>query len=237
MSGRPWPFDRPFRSRSAGNSAFSARGNSGTAGRSVLLKRMLLQHRHRLLVASGDEKRRGRRRALLSASNLATKVLCSRWGSHSFKEFAWRKVITLFSNFSNVAQRRLRRTGRFAVWTGRREERQRRPPSCLEKPSFVAPVGRPTLSARRDLGRARRQLRPVLGQRHQGRALPVRRRAASARSSASPCRSTPTKSGTATCPMRGRARSTAIACMVPTSQRPATASIPTSCCSIPTPSR
>ena len=39
----------------------------------------------------------------------------------------------------------------------------------------VAPVGRPALSARRDLGRARRQLRPVLGQRHQGRALPVRR--------------------------------------------------------------
>ena len=92
------------------------------------------------------------------------------------------------------------------------------------------------LSPRRHLGRAWRQLRPVLGQRHQGRALPVRRRAASARSSASRCPSTPTRSGTATCRMRGRARSTAIACTAPTSRRPATASIPTSCCSIPTPS-
>ena len=55
------------------------------------------------------------------------------------------------------------------------------------------------------------------------------RKAAGARSSASPCRSTPTRSGTVTCPMHGRARSTATACTVPTSLRQATASIPTSC--------
>ena len=43
------------------------------------------------------------------------------------------------------------------------------------------------------------------------------------------CPNTPTRSGTVTCPMRGPARSTAIACTVLTSHRPAIASTPTSC--------
>ena len=50
---------------------------------------------------------------------------------------------------------------------------------------------------------ARRQFRAVLRARDQGRAVPVRRRPAHARSSASSCPSTPTRSGTAICPMRG----------------------------------
>ena len=78
---------------------------------------------------------------------------------------------------------------------------------------------RAPLSARRDLGRARRQFRAVLGPCHQGRALPVRRRRASARSSASSCPNTPTRSGTAICRTRGPARSTAIACTARTSRK------------------
>ena len=101
----------------------------------------------------------------------------------------------------------------------------------------LARAGRPALPARRHLGRAGRELRAVLGPRHEGRALPVRRRRASARSSASSCRNTPTRSGTAICRTRGRARSTATACTGPTSRSTATASTPTSCCSTPTPRR
>ena len=99
-----------------------------------------------------------------------------------------------------------------------------------------AGAGGSALPARRHLGRAGRQLRAVLGQRHQGRAVPVRRRGQDASSSASSCRNTPTRSGTATCPTPGPARSTAIACTAPTSPTPATASTRTSCCSTPMPS-
>ena len=60
---------------------------------------------------------------------------------------------------------------------------------------------------------------------------------ACARSTACSCRNTPTRYGTATCRTRGRARSTAIASMVPTIRAPATASTRTSCCSIPMPGR
>ena len=60
---------------------------------------------------------------------------------------------------------------------------------------------------------------------------------ASASWSGSNCPNTPTRSGTATCRMRGPARSTATACTAPTSRRPATASTRTSCCSTPMPRR
>ena len=52
---------------------------------------------------------------------------------------------------------------------------------------------------------------------HQGRALPVRRCRRARSSSASSCRNTPTRSGTATCPTRGPAPSTATASTAPTS--------------------
>ena len=52
--------------------------------------------------------------------------------------------------------------------------------------------------------------------------------------SGSNCPSTPTRSGMAICPMCARARSTAIGSTALTSRKPGTASIPTSCCSIPT---
>ena len=62
-------------------------------------------------------------------------------------------------------------------------------------------LARATLPARRDVGRSGRQLRPLLGTRHQGRAVPVRlRRRRQGSRSASPCPSTPTRSGTSTCP-------------------------------------
>ena len=60
---------------------------------------------------------------------------------------------------------------------------------------------------------------------------------ASPRSSASSCPNTPTRSGTATCRTPGPAPSTAIGCTAPTSPTQGTASIPTSCCSTPTPRR
>ena len=78
--------------------------------------------------------------------------------------------------------------------------------------------GRLAFSARRDLGRQGHQLRRVLRQRHQGRGLPVRSAPASRSSSASSCRNTPTRSGTATCPTSRPATSTAIACTVRTSR-------------------
>ena len=91
-----------------------------------------------------------------------------------------------------------------------------------EKPHAACPSqdphhGRRTHTARRHLGRPRRQLRAVLGQCHQGRAVPVRRRRRDANWSASSCRNTPTRSGTATCRTRGPAQSTAIACTARTS--------------------
>ena len=54
------------------------------------------------------------------------------------------------------------------------------------------------------VGRAGVNFAAVLGPCDQGRALPVRRRRRDARSSASNCPSTPTRSGTATCPSLGR---------------------------------
>ena len=83
--------------------------------------------------------------------------------------------------------------------------------------------------ARRGLGRRRRQLLAVLGARDRRRALPVRRAAASASSSASRCPSTRTRSGTAISKAPSRASSTAIACTAPTSPSRAIASIRTSC--------
>ena len=76
-------------------------------------------------------------------------------------------------------------------------------PSTAAIRRSLATFRRPALPARRHLGRAGRELRPVLGQRDKSRALPVRCRRRSARSSASCCRNTPTRSGTATCPMPG----------------------------------
>ena len=88
--------------------------------------------------------------------------------------------------------------------------------------------------ARRDVGRARRQFRAVLGARDESRAVPVRRSTGERSSSASRCPNTPTRSGTAICPTRDPAPSTAIACTGRTSPSRATASIRTSCCSIRT---
>ena len=83
----------------------------------------------------------------------------------------------------------------------------------------------PTVPARGDLGRGRRQLRPVLRARHQGRAVPVRLRRRRRRSrTASRCPSTPTRSGTATCPTCCPASSTATASTARTTRRTGIAS-------------
>ena len=92
--------------------------------------------------------------------------------------------------------------------------------------------------AGRHLGRAGRQFRPVLGQRHQGRAVPVRRQRHAPNSSASSCPEytdevwhgylPDARPGTHLRLSRARAVRAA---------RPAIASIPTSCCSTPTPRR
>ena len=98
--------------------------------------------------------------------------------------------------------------------------------------------GPAALSARRHLGRRRRQLRPVLRARHQGRAVPVRRpgrHGGVAR--ASRCPSRPTRSGTATCPTSCPGSSTATASTARTSRRRATASTRTRSSSIRTPRR
>ncbi len=83
----------------------------------------------------------------------------------------------------------------------------------------------------------RRQLRAVLRQRHQGRALPVRRRR---RERARADRAAGIhRRGLARLPAgcAARAPSTAIASTAPTSRSRATASTRTSCCSTPTPRR
>ena len=82
----------------------------------------------------------------------------------------------------------------------------------------------------RHLGRARHELRAILRQRAEGRALPVRQLRAGASSNASPCPSAPRTSGTAISPMSCRASSMAIACTDPMSRNAASASMPTSCC-------
>ena len=94
------------------------------------------------------------------------------------------------------------------------------------------------LSARGHLGRRRRQLRPVLRARHQGRAVPVRRRRTPRPSRrASSCPSRPTRSGTATCPTCCPGSSTATASTARTSRAPATGSTRTRWSSTPTPRR
>ena len=67
------------------------------------------------------------------------------------------------------------------------------------------------LSAGRHVGRARHQLRGVLGPCRAHRSLPVRSERAAARSRTSRCRNAPTRSGTAICRTRSRVCSTAIA--------------------------
>ena len=69
----------------------------------------------------------------------------------------------------------------------------------------------PAVSARRDLGRARHQLRGVLGACRSGSTFACSSRPGATRSRATRCRNTPTRSGTAICPMRRPACSTAIA--------------------------
>ena len=101
-------------------------------------------------------------------------------------------------------------------------QRQERAGNCTEdlKRCGYARLAGPALSPGGDLGRGRRQLRPLLRARHQGRAVPVRlgRRRRRSRT-ASRCRSTPTRSGTATCPTSCRASSTATASTGRTSRR------------------
>ena len=99
----------------------------------------------------------------------------------------------------------------------------------------VARAGRAALPAGRDLGRAGRELRAVLGQRHQGRALPVRR----------PRRARDRAHRAARIHRRGLARLPAGSAAghdlrlprarPPTRRRTGTASTRTSCCSTPTP--
>ncbi len=95
-----------------------------------------------------------------------------------------------------------------------------------------------TVPAGRDLGWPGRELRPVLGARHHGRAVPVRlaRRRARVvpRAHAGADRSW---SGTPTCPTCSRASSTAIASTGRTSPRPGIASTRTRSCSTRTPRR
>ena len=78
-------------------------------------------------------------------------------------------------------------------------------------------AARQALSARRDLGRAGHQLRGVLGPCRADRTLPVRSHRAGAKSRASRCRNTPTRSGTAICRTPQPGCSTATAPMAPTS--------------------
>ena len=93
-----------------------------------------------------------------------------------------------------------------------------------------ARLARPTLSARRHLGRRGRQLRDLLRERDRRRALPVRRARRRRRSaSASRCASAPIRSGTAICPTSAPDSSTAIACTARTSRSTGIASIPPSC--------
>ena len=66
------------------------------------------------------------------------------------------------------------------------------------------------------------------------RAVPVRRHRPARDAAHRRCASTPTRSGTAICPRRGPACSTATACTAPTTPRTAIASTRTSCCSTPT---
>ena len=89
----------------------------------------------------------------------------------------------------------------------------------------------------RHLGRLGRQLRALLGQRHAGRALPVRRDGAARDRRASSCRNTPTRSGTATCPDMRPGQLYGYRVHGPYEPHEATASIRTSCCSTPTPRR
>ena len=66
-------------------------------------------------------------------------------------------------------------------------------------------LARAPVSARCHLGRQRRQLRALFGERREGRTLSVRCRADGANCGASCCPNTPIRSGTAICPTRGRA--------------------------------
>ena len=75
----------------------------------------------------------------------------------------------------------------------------------------------PAAPARRDLGRQRGQLRAVLGACRPGSSCACSTARDGARSSASRCRNTPTRSGTAICRRRTPACSTATASTAPTS--------------------
>ena len=78
-------------------------------------------------------------------------------------------------------------------------------PARRYRRTLNARLARPTLSARRDLGRRGRQLRALLRARDRRRALPVRRDADARRSrSRISLASAPTMSGTATCPTCAR---------------------------------
>ena len=111
--------------------------------------------------------------------------------------------------------------------------------SQKEVPPHVEAAGRawPVASARRHLGRGRGQFRPVLGQRHQGRGLPVRSQGPARDRARRAARIHPRGLARLSARRPARASSTAIVSTAPTIRPTATASIPTSCSSTPTPAR
>ena len=106
------------------------------------------------------------------------------------------------------------------------------PPSSQRERSQQ--IRRIALPARGRLGRARRQFLAVLRKLGIGRALPVRRVGQERAAHPDP-RAHQRRLAHLSARPQARASSTAIGCMGPTSRTPACASIPISCCSIPTP--